>query len=264
MKTRRKEAFMFQIQIRISIFALIAIFPFNFADAALVADTRKAAQNTLGLVGLYANPSQNGATAGLGDSASTKNYPLKLTSDGNIAYVNVPWVDTNTTYGPGYGINIRDNTIIATGFHDLRNCNGIFKDVTGGTYATIEILCQENPYINTITVSFSMDRIKAIGYSQYSEKLFEIHDDGRKEKYGEIITLFNGKKASMGKYCTTYVYDAKKVLKNVAYSEIVGYSGYPSFLGISWMSSDTTSPDKLTPNIHVMIDCTFMYETEKA
>jgi hypothetical protein len=95
---------------RIIIFALTAILPLRAADSALVASTKKAAKDVLGLVGLYDDPAENNATANLGSKEATnRNYPLKLTSDGSIAYVTVPWTDTNTTYTAGTGISI-DNS----------------------------------------------------------------------------------------------------------------------------------------------------------
>jgi hypothetical protein len=249
---------------RIAIFALFAIFPFGSADAALVADTKMAAQNTLGLVGLYANPAENNATANLGSSATTKNYPLKLTSDGNIAYVNVPWIN----YTGGYGISVGGGIINATGFYHIRDCSNVFKDATNGYYNNIQILCQENPYINTITVSFVLYRIKDIdnqGSTEYTEDLFRL--EGTTED-GRTIRLFYGKYAlqsDIGKYCTTYVtaddtQGRQNLLRNVAYSRIVGYNGFPNILRITWMSSVVDHPKDLMPNIKVMIDCTFMYE----
>jgi hypothetical protein len=90
--------------------------PYDVSHAALVASTKKAAKDVLGLVGLYDDPSHDDSGANLGNKETTnRNYPLKLTSDGSIAYVNVPWTDTDTntdtdtTYTAGTGISI-DNS----------------------------------------------------------------------------------------------------------------------------------------------------------
>lgn len=46
----------------------------------------------------------------IGFTQTGKNYPVKLTEDGN-AYVYVPWTDTNTTYTADEGIDITNNVI---------------------------------------------------------------------------------------------------------------------------------------------------------
>jgi hypothetical protein len=105
---------MIRKQIRIIIFAMMVFFPFHFANSALVASTKKAAKNSLGLVGLYDDPSQDNSAADLGSAdAAGRNYPLKLTTDGNIAYVSVPWSDADTHWASG--------TIIGKSNSDIEN-----------------------------------------------------------------------------------------------------------------------------------------------
>lgn len=81
----------------------------------------------------YSLPTASSTTKGgitLGYSQSGKNYPVVLDSNGK-AYVNVPWIDTNTTYGLATSTN---NGIMSGA--DKEKLNGISSGATADSAIT--------------------------------------------------------------------------------------------------------------------------------
>lgn len=81
----------------------------------------------------YSLPTASSTTKGgitLGYSQSGKNYPVVLDSNGK-AYVNVPWIDTNTTYGLATSTN---NGLMSGA--DKEKLNGISSGATADSAIT--------------------------------------------------------------------------------------------------------------------------------
>lgn len=89
------------------------------------------------------------------DTAGDNNkYRVKLDSNG-IAYVRVPWYDTNSTYTAGTGINIDQYNVISATGSDLgyTDCSGEWTAVIGMDFTNIE--CQKSGRVVTVTFRFT-------------------------------------------------------------------------------------------------------------
>ncbi len=113
------------------------------------------AATNLALGGLKLAQAADASAATLVANTTTggRNYRLKLDS-GGIAYVNVPWSDTNTTYTAGSGISINGNQIsVVGGGSSFSDCNPDWNPVISMSFSTVE--CHQSGIVETVTFRFS-------------------------------------------------------------------------------------------------------------
>lgn len=116
------------------------------------------AATNLALGGLKLAQAADAAAATLVANTTTggRNYRLKLDS-GGIAYVNVPWSDTNTTYTAGSGISINGNQIsVVGGGNSFSDCNPDWTPVISMDFSAVE--CHQSGIVETVTFRFSPKR----------------------------------------------------------------------------------------------------------
>lgn len=113
------------------------------------------AATNLALGGLKLAQAADAAAATLVANTTTggRNYRLKLDSMG-IAYVNVPWSDTNTTYSAGSGIDITGNVISTTGSSNgFIDCSADWTPAISMSFSQVE--CHQSGDVVTVTFRFS-------------------------------------------------------------------------------------------------------------
>ena len=90
----------------------------------------------------------------IGYSESGQNYPVELS--GGKAFVNVPWVDTNTTYGAGTGISLSGTTF---------NVGGLtVSELTAGSLQTSGESFSDSDSV-LMTAAAVQDKILSYGYT---------------------------------------------------------------------------------------------------
>lgn len=113
------------------------------------------AATNLALGGLKLAQAADATAATLVANTTTggRNYRLKLDS-GGIAYVNVPWSDTNTTYSAGSGIDITGNVISTTGSSNgFIDCSADWTPAISMSFSQVE--CHQSGDVVTVTFRFS-------------------------------------------------------------------------------------------------------------
>ena len=127
--------------------------------------------NSLSIENSLATASERGGIK-IGYTESGKNYPVEL--DSEKAFVNVPWVDTNTTYTAGAGLDLNGTEFshTDTSSQDSVNNSGrtYIQDITLDTYGHVtgltsatETVVDTNDYVDSIAVTGTGTKTITIG-----------------------------------------------------------------------------------------------------
>lgn len=139
--------------------------------------------NSLTITNSLATASERGGIQ-IGYTENGKNYPVEL--DSEKAYVNVPWVDTDTTYTAGSGLDLVGTEFSHTDTSSQASVNNsgrtyiqditldTFGHVTGLTSATETVA---DNYVDSITVTGSSTKTITIGRTGSLPDLTATFDD---------------------------------------------------------------------------------------
>ena len=119
--------------------------------------------NSLTITNSLATASERGGIQ-IGYTENGKNYPVEL--DSEKAFVNVPWVDTDTTYTAGSGLDLAGTEFSHTDTSSQTSVNNsgrtYIQDITLDTYGHVtgltsatETVVDTNDYVDGITVTGS-------------------------------------------------------------------------------------------------------------
>ena len=127
--------------------------------------------NSLTITNSLATASERGGIQ-IGYTENGKNYPVELASE--KAYVNVPWVDTNTTYTAGNGLDLVGTEFSHTDTSSQTSVNNsgrtYIQDITLDTYGHVtgltsatETVTDTNDYVDSVTVTGSTTKTITLG-----------------------------------------------------------------------------------------------------
>ena len=189
--------------------------------------------NDLKVINTLATASERGGIK-IGYTESGKNYPVEL--DNEKAFVNVPWVDTNTTYTAGAGLDLNGTEFshTDTSSQDSVNNSGrtYIQDITLDTYGHVTGLTSA-----TETVVDTNDYVDSIAVTGTGTKTITI---GRTGTLPNLTATFTDND-------TTYTTATSSVLGLVKIGYTENAKNYPveldndqMFVNVPWVNDDTT------------------------
>ena len=139
--------------------------------------------NSLSIENSLATSSERGGIQ-IGYTENGKNYPVELSSE--KAYVNVPWVDTDTTYTAGAGLDLVGTEFSHTDTSSQTSVNNsgrtYIQDITLDTYGHVtgltsatETVVDTNDYVDSITVTGTGTKTITLGRTGALSDLSLIH-----------------------------------------------------------------------------------------
>ena len=189
--------------------------------------------NSLTITNSLATSSERGGIQ-IGYTENGKNYPVELSSE--KAYVNVPWVDTDTTYTAGNGLDLVGTEFSHTDTSSQTSVNNsgrtYIQDITLDTYGHVtgltsatETVVDTNDYVDGITVTGSATKTITL------------------ERTGTLADLT----ATFNDNDTTYTTATSSVLGLVKIGYTENAKNYPveldndqMFVNVPWVNDDTT------------------------
>ena len=189
--------------------------------------------NDLKVINTLATASERGGIK-IGYTESGKNYPVEL--DNEKAFVNVPWVDTNTTYTAGAGLDLNGTEFshTDTSSQDSVNNSGrtYIQDITLDTYGHVTGLTSA-----TETVVDTNDYVDSFAVTGTGTKTITI---GRTGTLPNLTATFTDND-------TTYTTATSSVLGLVKIGYTENAKNYPveldndqMFVNVPWVNDDTT------------------------
>ena len=189
--------------------------------------------NSLTITNSLATSSERGGIQ-IGYTENGKNYPIEL--DSEKAYVNVPWVDTDTTYTAGAGLDLVGTEFSHTDTSSQASVDNsgrtYIQDITLDTYGHVtgltsatETVTDTNDYVDSITVTGSGTKTITLGRTGTLSDLTATFDDND----------------------TTYTTATSSVLGLVKIGYTENGKNYPveldsgqMFVNVPWVNDDTT------------------------
>ena len=189
--------------------------------------------NSLTITNSLATSSERGGIQ-IGYTENGKNYPVELSSE--KAYVNVPWVDTDTTYTAGAGLDLVGTEFSHTDTSSQTSVNNsgrtYIQDITLDTYGHVtgltsatETVVDTNDYVDSITVTGSGTKTITLG---------------RTGALSDLTATFTDND-------TTYTTATSSVLGLVKIGYTENGKNYPveldngqMFVNVPWVNDDTT------------------------